>query len=125
MRGTGVVSLILLLLGTGRSAADNPRAEELARLFADMANDLRSPDVEVRKRAVADFHAAAGQVFGAVRSLNQALKDPDPEVRANACRALADMGILKPAVPPLIRLEDGRLAACIVDPFAAGASAAL
>jgi HEAT repeat protein len=102
MRGAHIVSLIVLLWGTGYSSADNPRADELARVFADMANDLRSPDVEIRRRAVADFRAAAGQVFGAVRSLNRALKDPDAEVRANACRALADIGILKPAVPPLV-----------------------
>jgi HEAT repeat protein len=103
LRCLALVSLaILSFCEVAHGGSNDSRAAEIARLFADMVNDLHSPDLQVRKQAVMDLDAAASKMFTAVRSLDQALKDPNAEVRAKSARTLADIGVLREAVPGLI-----------------------
>src|SRR5262249_12708532 len=101
--GAAVTSLVVVLgLAVGGDGANDSRAADVMRLFHDMLKDLSSADVETRKKGIVDLNAAAGQTFSAVHHLTQALKDPEPDVRARAARALADAGSLRQAIPMLI-----------------------
>jgi HEAT repeat protein len=90
--------LLALLLGgwratrVGDRAATNPELTMAGRPLREWADDLKDPDERVRMRALKMFRNLGGKARPALPAIRAALKDPSPNVRPEACRALGAMG---------------------------------
>jgi HEAT repeat protein len=89
---------LALLLGGWRATRVGDRAATSSELrmagkpLHEWAADLQDPDERVRMRALGVFRAIGGKARPALPAIRAALKDPSPNVRTEACRALGAMG---------------------------------
>ncbi len=79
----------------------------LPRTLAAALRDVSSKKVEIRAEAIRDLVRYADEARGqVVRSLEGALRDDDPRVRALAATALSDVGATESLAALLVTVED-------------------
>src|SRR5262245_47729126 len=100
-------ALVCALIGP-LLTAQTPQPPASVRQLRDLTNKWRKDihdgqDVEKRRQAVEGFMALTSELSGIVANLDSKLLDPDPEIRLNSAKGLANIGpgaVL--AVPNLI-----------------------
>jgi len=74
-----------------------------------LINGLKDPEVTIRRTALGLLDSAKIADAPAVAAVAEALSDPDPKMRDEACEYLTDLGeAAAPAVPRLVRCLDCR-----------------
>ncbi|NBR85024.1 MAG: HEAT repeat domain-containing protein [Proteobacteria bacterium] len=100
----GILALASFTLVAATPDAKSATAERLATIIKEM----KSPDREVRLKAVGQLvHFAGGQeqALPAFSALREAMRDPEADIRAVVCTAMGNFHEqAKPAIPDLTRL---------------------